>query len=633
MPGMDGLAFVNAIRERPSISWTPIVLLTARAGDEARVEGLLSGADDYIAKPFKSKELIARVHLHLHIGKRKQELQKLFDQRTREIKLLSDMSPVGIFRTDNQGQITYTNKRWHEITDYPPNQPFTDWILNVHPVFQKDVLNATTQVLHNNEGANLEIQWRNEKWTKLQIERVANGLIGTVTDISDRRLYEAAQIAQAKEREALAQLRAADAEQQRAEADERRRAQELLVDVTSHELRQPVSAIINCSQMVRTNLGNLADMLREARASSFRPTEALLAVIEEDLTNELRMKRIKLDIKLGDSVYVLDVKRVSSDRTRFSQIVTNLMSNAIKFTDISPAADRHIVLYLDLSLDPPAGDKCIAPAIDIVDLATIRRKVKTPGTVVYVYVAVQDAGPGLKPGDLSLLFQRFQQGSNSHEVFGGSGLGLFVSRKLCELMGGNIDVDSVYGQGATFRFFIQVKTGREIPNEAESATTSSVPSHVAPPTVPMGPVGPSSQTAYHILITEDNIINQTVLNRQLKYAGFTTELANNGKEALERVKKLALGTDNIDPALPRRFDAILMDCEMPVMDGNTATKEIRRLEKEGILPLRNRIIALTGNAREGQVEAALNAGMDDVVIKPYKIDELVFKIRDRATMD
>ncbi|KIO22867.1 hypothetical protein M407DRAFT_27666 [Tulasnella calospora MUT 4182] len=76
-----------------------------------------------------------------------------------------------------------------------------------------------------------------------------------------------------------------------------------------------------------------------------------------------------------------------------------------------------------------------------------------------------------------------------------------------------------------------------------------------------------------------------------------------------------------------------MDCEMPVMDGHTATREIRRLEGEGVLPLRNRIIALTGNARQGQIEASLQAGMDDVMIKPYKIDELVLKIRERTVLD
>lgn len=119
-------------------------------------------------------------------------------------------------------------------------------------------------------------------------------------------------------------------------------------------------------------------------------------------------------------------------------------------------------------------------------------------------------------------------------------------------MGGNIGVDSVYGQGATFRFYLQMKTAAEPePKPASPVSPPKARPAIAAPPAP-------SQTAYHILITEDNIINQTVLNRQLKQAGFTTELASNGKEAIEKIKRLAFGTDNIDPSLPRRFDVILV---------------------------------------------------------------------------
>ncbi|KAG8997175.1 hypothetical protein FRB93_000461 [Tulasnella sp. JGI-2019a] len=690
MPGMDGMQFVSAIKDQPDLEHVPIIILTARAGDEARVEGLMSGADDYISKPFKSRELIARAHLHMQIGKRKMQMQRAFEARTKELKVLSDLSPVGIFRTDDQGNVTYTNRRWHELTEYPANQAFGDWILNVHPDYQKAVVAVTTSALQSDVGGNLEIRWLNDRWTKLQVERVSNGLIGTLTDVSDRRLYEAAQLAQAQERESVAQSRAVDAEKQRTAADERRRSQELLVDVTSHELRQPVSAILNCSQLVRTNLENLAEKLRGSGAQAFVPTPELLATLEEDLdaldsiyqcglsqeriandvlslsrmqldtlsiqdiefplikelrrilsifTNELKMKKITLNLKLGDSVPLFGVEKVVSDRNRFAQIVTNLMSNAIKFTDISLPPSRRIVVYLDLSVERPLPNQCIVPP------GTLNKTVNKvqPGQEVFVYVAVQDSGPGLKPGDLALLFQRFQQGSNSHEVFGGSGLGLFVSRKLCELMGGNIEVNSVYGQGATFRFFIKVhaassKTQNEDPQISQAlsagpmaaADISSTRAHTSDTNRAIRRTsGPPSQTSYHILITEDNLINQTVLNRQLKQAGFTTELASNGKQALEAVKKLASGEGIVDPALPRRFDVILMDCEMPVMDGHTATREIRRLEREGVLTMRNQILALTGNARQGQIEAAMSAGMDDIIIKPYKIDELVVKIRDR----
>jgi hypothetical protein len=140
-------------------------------------------------------------------------------------------------------------------------------------------------------------------------------------------------------------------------------------------------------------------------------------------------------------------------------------------------------------------------------------------------------------------------GSNSENVFGGSGLGLFVSRKLCELMGGSIGVDSVYGQGATFRFYFQVK----LVNDAEAEVKTH--RRRTPPSIES--VGSAPRTAYHVLITEDNILNQTILNRQLKMVGFATQLASNGREALERIAALADHTDG-ESTLPRRFDAILV---------------------------------------------------------------------------
>jgi len=247
---------------------------------------------------------------------------------------------------------------------------------------------------------------------------------------------------------------------------------------------------------------------------------------------------------------------------------------------------------------------------------------ENPSSPMYLYVAVKDSGPGLKPDDLHLLFRRFQQGSNSHDIFGGSGLGLFVSRKLCDLMDGRIDVDSIYGQGATFRFYIQafncpVEPDPEgtVGNVTYDITEISLPS--TNQTIILPPNMLSSRP--HVLITEDNLINQTVLNRQLKGAGFLTSLASNGQQALEQIHALA--------KQQQMFHVILMDCEMPVMDGLTAVREIRRMEASGEIPGRNRVFALTGNARAGQVESAREAGMDDVLIKPYKIDQLLHKLR------
>jgi len=172
-------------------------------------------------------------------------------------------------------------------------------------------------------------------------------------------------------------------------------------------------------------------------------------------------------------------------------------------------------------------------------------------------------------------------------------------------MGGNIDVDSVYGEGAVFRFYITaiaaeplldvVAQGSSSPSKSLTSKGKGFTSRSSATTARNDVLlAPTSQTAYHILITEDNLINQTVLNRQLKQAGFTTALASNGQQAIEQIKKLARGNDVTDD-IPRQFNVILvcghtynvmstclvycsqMDCEMPVMDGLTVSLIVRLL--------------------------------------------------------
>lgn len=660
MPVMDGLTLLKELRDRKETNLIPIILVTARSGDDSRVEGLLSGADDYLAKPFKSAELIARVHLQMQLGKKRADLEDRFMERTMEIQQLSELSPVAIFRADPSGRISYVNPKWYDITGHPRDDDWSQWIENVHEEHEDMVRNWWLEVNdrsleqesipgeHENAPQEqksapktIEFRWKKGEWCQAQCAPIEEkGLLGVFTDISQRKKLEAMQLTHALER-------AEQAEMQRKDAEERRRSQELLIDVTSHELRQPVSAILNCSSLVRTNLSALRDEIQSVGAQ-FRPTPKLLNTMQEDLEaldaiyqcglaqeriandvlslsriqlnvlsihpvefdlvqeikritslfrNETDMKHIRLQVNIGESLQRIGITRISADRVRFDQVITNLLSNAIKFTDMS-ANQRNILIEVQVSMTAPSPDSC-APPEELIRPAVYP---VPPDTPIFIFVSVTDSGPGLQPEDLMLLFKRFQQGSNSHDVFGGSGLGLFVSRKLCDLMGGRIEVSSVYGNGATFRFFIQSITSAPL---LKSRTQPlSLATGASLPTRPL-----------HILITEDNLINQTVLNRQLMKAGCTTRLANNGQQALDILKTTT-----------QPFDAILMDVEMPVLDGLSTVREIRRMEANGELP-RQRVFALTGNAREGQIQNIRQAGMDDVMIKPYRIEDVLFVLR------
>ncbi|CAE6413645.1 unnamed protein product [Rhizoctonia solani] len=739
MPGLDGFQLLGQLRSSNETSLIPVILVTAQAGVEGRIEGksssgslkyffsrflgrvgLLSGADDVICKPFQSRELLARANLHTQLGKRRVELETKFNERTEELKIVTDSSPVAFFRINSEREVVFANAMYYELTGQARDLGSNDWAVAAKQGYSQAILSLWESAQYERKGGSTNFQCKNGVWVKAQLVPTSLGIVGTLTDISAQKMYEESKLAHARESEMNAKRRAE-------EADERRRAQELLIDVTSHELRQPVSAILNSAQLIRSNLVDLRqalvtneglmidpklvaaleddidsldavmqcglaqerianDVLSLSRIQlevlAIHPTEFFLADEVQNIVcifkNETKMKNIQLSVVLGESLTKYGITMVFADKARFAQIVTNLCSNAIRFTDLVQG-ERRIVITVDVSPSSPSeGSACVPPELS--SSAGI-----TESQRLFVYVSVADSGPGVHPDDVALLFKRFQQGTNSHEVFGGSGLGLFVSRQLATLMGGRIDVSSEIGRGATFRFFIEATLPKPTKSDGtgHAECTSTVPRRIKALRRPQGVKDPR-HTGVHILITEDNQarINQSVLklvtnsshrsgltpsfhvyatflifrclvlysSRQLTKAGCITTLASNGLEAIERICSLAQHGDTRLPPTHRSFDVILMDLEMPVMsvtylhdrqadgptdaylfqfnnrDGLTAVQEIRKLEGGGSLPRRNFIVAITGNAREGHRQSAIGAGMDMVFVKPYKIDEILEQI-------
>jgi CheY-like chemotaxis protein len=213
--------------------------------------------------------------------------------------------------------------------------------------------------------------------------------------------------------------------------------------------------------------------------------------------------------------------------------------------------------------------------------------------------------------------------------YGGSGLGLFIARLLSRLQGGEIGVSSKEGLGSIFAFFIRV---RRVPTPHGNDVHISVPEinmsvgSVNPNSPGLNPIRspPRPCSDFTILIVEDNLVNQRVLQKQLINCGFGVRIANNGLEAVEFVKMSHFwrGHEN---GLPLAL--VLMDIEMPVMNGTEATRCIRLLETEGHLETHVPIIAITANARVEQIAVARESGMDDVVSKPFRITELLEKMQ------
>ncbi|QRV75488.1 protein-histidine kinase [Ceratobasidium sp. AG-Ba] len=642
MPKMGGVELMSKLREHQKTRFVPLIFVTAVADDVGLFDGREEGIVDCITKPFRARW-------------------------------------VGIFRTDANGGVTYANPTWYQIIGHPKEQDKDEWLECISSDSHAPALKAWRKCFLENDSSSVNLKWRNGRWTHFNIaplltpEGAILGAFGTTTDITDLYKLEEAKVALAEERERSARVRAEEAELRRQAEEGRRRAQELLIDVTSHELRQPVSAILQNAEVARANMQSLKDILGRCYEDGvgYNPTSQTLEDLEDDLQalesirqcglsqariagdvlslsriqlnalsiypttfdvkqqverilsifrNELVSKSIFLSTNFSERTKHPALRIVSADRDRFGQIITNLMSNAIRFTEMSTRA-REIKVAVDVALDPPSDHSCVPPEND----PPVIQSYDHADVPVYVYVSIQDSGPGLQKEDLALLFQRHKSSQNAHHVFGGSGLGLFVCRQLCSLMGGRIEVENVSGDqasaaqsGAKFQFFIRAsRTAAPIEQNIESTATPEPQQTRASRVLPGESWRSASGKPLHVLITEDNKINQDKHRRQMKRAGFTAVLASNGAEAVEAVSNASRDSSCTG------FDVILMDLEMPVMDGFSATREIRQLEKAGRFKYHNFIIAVTGNARPEQVRAAQEAGVNEVIIKPYNLYKLI----------
>jgi CheY-like chemotaxis protein len=214
---------------------------------------------------------------------------------------------------------------------------------------------------------------------------------------------------------------------------------------------------------------------------------------------------------------------------------------------------------------------------------------------VLLHFYVKDNGIGLTPEQQARLFQPFSQADDSTtRKYGGTGLGLAISKQLVEMMNGNIWIESEFGKGSTFHFTVEMQeqknTGTVVAPDAPASLAETI----------------ARLQGARILVVEDNEINQEIAIALLEMSGLVVTAANNGQEALDLLES-------------REFDGVLMDCQMPVMDGYEATRQIRQQERFKHLP----IIALTANAMEGDKEKVLEVGMNDHIAKPIDLNAML----------
>jgi PAS domain S-box-containing protein len=516
-------------------------------------------------------------------------------------KISTDKSADAAFWMYPDGRIARCNPAACDLLGYAQEELTRLCIPDVSPVFSRADWEAHWLYLGKHGVQQLETLLRRKDGTDMQVAVTANlvraeeqdYVYATIRDITDRKLAEIELKRHRDHLEELVEARTADLSIAKEAAETANRAKSSFLANMSHELRTPMNAIIGLTHMLGRNntdpgqkdkltkvsgaaqhlLQLLNDVLELSRIDAERliiertgfRLQSVIANMDSLVSANLDAKGLGLDIEVDRSLANLPLL---GDPLRLQQVLLNIVSNAIKFT-----ASGKVVVRARIAAEDETG--------------------------ILLLVEVEDSGVGIPPEALERIFNPFEQADGSTtRQFGGTGLGLAICQRLVRLMGGDIGVRSTEGKGSTFRFTCRIDkaaAGEHIPAHASSLSGEDAERQLR-----------SAYRDRRILLAEDDWVNQEVTLELLREVlGLQVDLAVDGLEAV----RLASHTD---------YDLILMDVQMPGMDGLAATRAIRGQAAHRYTP----ILAMTANAFEEDRQACIEAGMDDFIAKPADPDVL-----------
>ncbi len=564
MPRLDGFGLLKALRTDPGTAGVPVIMLSARAGEESRVEGMGAGADDYLVKPFSARELLARVGALLQITRVRQQADQSIRASEERFRTLVSATSDVVYQMNADWTEMHLLQGREFIAD--THEPSRSWLLkHIGPDDQQHMADAIDAAIRSKSVFELEHRVLRVDgtvgWTFSRAIPVLDGegeilaWFGAASDVSARKQAE-------QERESLVgQLREKDV-----------RKDEFLATL-AHELRNPLAPIRNGLQLIKL-ASNDGEAVEQSRAMMERQLGHMVRLIDDLLdlsrvsrgTLELKRERVELSAvvrnavetsrllieQMGHELSVAvqpDPIYMDGDMTRLAQVVSNLLNNAAKYTERGGR--------IRLSAERQGSDAVLT---------------------------VQDNGVGIPANMLTQVFEMFAQVDRSLERSrGGLGIGLSLVKRLVELHGGSVEARSDGdGRGSTVvvRLPIALALAGERRGEDESEPVR-VQSHL------------------RILVADDNQDAATSLALLLRIMGHETRTAHDGLEAL-------------DAAAAFRPDVTLLDIGMPQLNGYDVCRRIRQQAwGKGMV-----LIALTGWGQEDDKRQAQEAGFDHHLTKP-----------------